>query len=269
MASLLSRLLLQGDAVLIERGILTIKPASGLEVPDWWLANSRQQLLKEIFETINTDAFEYLSYTTGKYGTRRESGLAAQFVSVRTGRSAYAIFNVKLTRERSSYGKKAGTDLPKGHFRVGKRSHFYKFWESTGLPIRRLSDFHDYMGKLKGPLFTGDITKGERIDTGTLKTFTVTAAEIRRAVLDNPPTPDRQRPDTLPTILPDNDSLPAYESRGLQACSATWESKYGNAYTRESEDKRALSTKHTQSEHQSLEEWDAAYDSARPLYLDE
>ena len=52
-----------------------------------------------------------------------------------SGQSVYAVFNADLTRQRNTTTAKAGALLPKGQFRIGKRSHFYKFWMGTGLPF--------------------------------------------------------------------------------------------------------------------------------------
>ncbi len=201
MECLAMKLLSRGDMVCIERGQLAIQPASGKPVPPQWIAEHAPDICRAILTAADLDAFEYVGYTTGHYGKHKASGVTLQFVSVITGENVYAIFNADLTRQRTTAGGKAGAPLPKGQFRVGKRSHFYKFWLSTGIPVRRLSDFHDYMGHLSGILCAGNIV-GDRIDVGTLRPVSLSEAEI--AVLpDTIPTPSRQ---ARPTKKPSNAS---------------------------------------------------------------
>lgn len=106
------------------------------------------------------------------------------------------MFNADLTRQRNTAAAKAGALLPKGQFRIGKRSHFYKFWMGTGLPFpRRLSAMHDYMGKLRSVMLTGLLTD-DRINAGSLVPVSLSTEQFRKAVL-----PDKFR--TISGQLPD------------------------------------------------------------------
>lgn len=108
------------------------------------------------------------------------------------GQSVYAVFTADLTRQRNTATAKTGALLPKGQFRIGKRSHFYKFWMETGLPFpRRLAAMHDYMGKLRSVLVTDD-----RFKVGSLVPVWLTAEQFRAAILpDNIRTISGQAPD--------------------------------------------------------------------------
>jgi hypothetical protein len=232
MDSILQKLLRRGDGVAIERGRLVIRPASGLPIPEQWLIDNRLRLCREVMQAIGVDALEYVGYDTGHYVRSRTGGVAIQFVSVVTGEGAYSIFNADLTRARSAHGKPAGSPLPKGRFRVGKRSAFYKFWLTSGLPIRRLSDFHDYMGNLSEILFIGDMD-GKRICAGTIRPVTLSSAEISALLPDSIPTRARQHPDKAPARLPDKELPPAHAQQGIAPNPTTGATNYGNTVIRE------------------------------------
>lgn len=259
--SVLQKLLRRGDSVAIERGRLVIRPASGLPVPEQWLADNRLRLCREVLELTGLDAFEYVSYDTGHYGKSRAGGVTLHFVSVVTGEVAYTIFNADLTRARSVGGKAAGSPLPKGRFRVGKRSAFYKFWLGTGLPVRRLSDFHDYMGKLGGILFTGSIT-GERISASSLCPITLRSEEIAALLPDIIPTSARHHPDKAPTRVPDKETRQRQQPQGLQPFSTTCVSNHGNTVIRGDGYTVAAPVPNTSPEDQSVDDWLKEYDQA-------
>lgn len=137
---------------------------------------------------IVTD-LQYISYSTGLYGRKNADGVTLQLLCERTGEDYYVIFNADIKRKRNFKDKKAGTLLPKGRFSVGRKSAFYKFWLSTGIPIPpRLSAFNDYMGKLKGLLYMAEIESNNRLDACTLRLMT-----------NNPQTDGKQSPNKLQT----------------------------------------------------------------------
>ncbi len=184
--NLLSRLVARGDAISIERGQLIIMPASSDPVPPNWLAQNRQELTLQILQTVGMDAFHYVSHKSGRYEGGKQPGLTIQLQSVATGADAYAIFNVELTRSRTTKAGNKGDPLPAGQFHPPKGGSLSKFWQSTGLPLRRLAAMHDYMGNLKGILFyasqTADRTDG-RLIASTLQTLSLSASVIHQAVL--------------------------------------------------------------------------------------
>lgn len=196
------QLLSRGDEVCIERGRLEIRPVSRKPVPPDWLQEHSPTLIREILIAIGIDAYEYSSCTTGRYSPRKWPGITLQFSSSVTHADAHAFFNVELTRSRDTKAGKAGTPLPTGHFRVGKGSHFFRFWEATGLLMpKRRSSFHDYLGNLRGILFAADITEGHenRLITRSILPLSVSAAEVCKAFLpDNCQTIARQEPDKQP-----------------------------------------------------------------------
>lgn len=267
MTVVIRKLLSRGDKIGIELGRLFIRPISGMPVPTNWFDEHSPALIREVLTTLGVKAYEYCSYTTGHYGSRKLPGLTLQFQSAVTDEGTYAIFNAELTRSRSTEAGKKGAPLPAGHFRVGKRSHFYRFWQSTGLPEpKRLAALHDYMGNLRGILFMADRTEGHqnRLDAGSLQPLSVPALDVRRAFLpDSLRTVPGQVPGNIQTRFPDKDAAQALAARGLQPKATTCHGGYGKAVISEHGNKEnsssSLSPK--RPEEQTTEEWLADYSS--------
>lgn len=265
MECLVAKLLRRGDAVSIESGQLVIQPASGKPVPSEWIAANTARLCREVLAAVGLDAFEYTDYSTGHYGKSRSAGVTLRFVSVLSGQSVYAVFNADLTRQRNTASAKAGTPLPKGQFRIGKRSHFYKFWLGTGLPFpRRLAAMHDYMGKLRGILLTGALA-GDRIDAGSLAPVGLTVEQFREAILpDNSRTKSGQLPDNSRTRVPDKETATAHDPCGLQENQTTCVANHENKLTRRCEYKAPSNTPiptQRPPQEQTVDEWLADYSS--------
>lgn len=141
------------------------------------------EVCRAVLMAAGLDAFEYVGYKTGHYGKHKAPGLTLRFASVITGETVHAIFNVDMTRQRTTVGGKAGDPLPTGQFRVGERSHFYKFWLGTGLQVPdRMQRFHKCMGKLSGILFDGTLNN-DRFEAHTIRPVSLTAEQVRMAVL--------------------------------------------------------------------------------------
>lgn len=250
-------LLARGDEVAVEQGRLAISPASKRQPPAEWLALHERNLIAQTARLAKVSAFEYLSYSVGQYGPSRAGGVTLQFQCITTAQPLFAIFNADTKRARSTRHGKAGSPLPAGQFRVGRRSAFYQFWASTGLPIRRLSDFNDYMGKLGGFVFTGELSQGERLNASTLRPLAVTSGELATlarsasAPPDNNPTNHRQAPDNSPTSLPDKESPNSQQSRYIQPISTTGEINYGKTVIRQ----RGRAGRTIIPEEQSIDEW--------------
>ncbi|UVJ44298.1 hypothetical protein NVV94_01395 [Pseudomonas sp. LS1212] len=261
------KLLNRGVEISIERGKLVISPSSGKPVPqDWWDKHS-PALLREILVTLGMDAYEYGGYSTGLYGPHKAAGVTIQLPSFVGGLNTHAIFNAELNRDRSTKAGKKGTPLPMGHFRIGKRSHLYRFWQSTGLPPpKRLSSLHDYLGNLRGILFTADIVadRKNRLDAGSLRPLSITAVEVRKAFSpDNGRTTAGQATDNCRTKAPDKNSAPAQQNRGFQAKQTACTENHGNTVISTCEytvDSEPVDSRKTPQE-QTGEEWLADYSS--------
>lgn len=255
------KLLIRGDEISIERGRLVISPSSRKQVPPEWLQKHSSALLREILVTLGLDAYEYGGYSTGWYDHHKAPGVTLQLPSFVEGLDTHAIFNAKLTRERTTKAGAKGSPLPKGHFRIGERSHLYRFWQSTGLPTpKRLSSLHDYLGNLRGILFTADKVDGRknRLDAGSLRPLSITAAEVRRAFQpDNGRTTAGQATDNSRTEVPDKNSAQAQQNRGIQEKPTAGAENHGNTVISTCGYTAVRSPVHSRKrpEEQTTEEW--------------
>lgn len=227
-ASLLHWMLARRDRISIERGRLVIQPASGQPVPANWQAKHYPALIQQILSATEQDAYLYCSYGTGRYGQQKCEGLTMKFQSVTTRQEFHVLFNVMLTRARTTSKGAEGEPLPKGQFRIGENHQFYHCWQSTDLEMpRRLSAMHDYMGNLRGILFSASLTKNRadnRLDARTLVALNIPASVILQAALpDNSRTTRGQGPDNFRTRAPDKETAQGQQSRGMQAFSGTCE----------------------------------------------
>lgn len=264
--------LLNRGEMSIERGRLVIRSFSGKPVPQDWLTKHSSAFVGEILAALAIEAYEYGEYSTGLYGRTKAAGVTLQLQPFEGGTHAYAIFNADLTRDRTTKAGVKGSSLPKGHFRIGKGSHLYRLWQSTGLPFpKRLSALHDYLGNLRGILFTAEHVPGRnnRLNAGTLRPLNIGPDQVRKAFLSNTlRTTAGQLADNWRTNTPDKESARGQERQGpqgiLTACGVrhgtTVISTCGNT---ELEVPRYL---RTALEEQSAEDWLACYCSpARDL----
>lgn len=217
----------------IKNGRLKIKSANGNRAPKSWLKQYREHLTREVLEVMAIDGFVYERHTTGYYVECKGSGVTLQFINLLTGNGAYVIFNADLKRSRNTKQGNKGDLLPNGHFRVGRQSKFFRFWQSTNLAEpRRLSSFHDYMGKLRSLVFTAEIGHKNRIKKDSISLLTIPGWQIRAAfeikqLMDKPQTTSRQSSDNYRTRLPDKESQQTDIQKEFQPIPATGESKCG------------------------------------------
>lgn len=259
--TLLARLLERGDVVEVNRGRLTVIPASGGTADVDWLDRHERQLIIEAALAAGVEPLEYLSYTVGNYGPSKYGGVSLQFRNLADGSERYTIFNAETRRSRSTAHGNKGSPLPRGQFRVTKRFKFYGFWLSTGLPIpRRLSAFHDYMGNLKSLVFTSSGAIGERL--GDPLPLTLSYATLARLVNNGLQNTHRtnhgQTFDNFRTSLPDKESPALQQQCGPKEYQSTGVNKHGNMVKRD----HGYTGTSISPEDQTNEEWLAAYDSA-------
>lgn len=174
MPGLIDSLLARGDYVAIEQGRLVITPSSGKPVPADWLRRNEAGLVKEIAAAFPGNVFQYQGYSTGRYGAHKAPGVLLKYIDVENGQVGGVIFNAELTRERSTKSGKAGDNLPKGQFRVSANYAFPRYWIKLGLTLpRRLSEFHECMGKLKAVYVTAATDSKGDIEKATLAPLTI------------------------------------------------------------------------------------------------
>lgn len=243
----------------IEIGKLVIKPRSGKLIPEEWLDKNSESVIREVLEVTKVDAYRYLSFSTGQYlvsGNRRAGGVALQFASIVTGESIHTVFNCELNRSRQGKkGQAVGTALPRGQFRVGKRSHFYRFWLATKLQMpNRLGKFYKHMGNLKLIIFTNPKNKAN------LKPVSISNKEIIAALRDKVGTIEGQLGDKVGTKIRDNKLPKSHAVKGIQPFQSACESSHGNKVISRHGNKPEGS-ENKSPEEQSHAEWWKDYDN--------
>lgn len=233
---LLMKLLQRGDRLSVESGRLKLVPQSGKQaIADKWLADNHDPLLSAILEATGRQVFRFTGHTTGCYGRHRSPGVTLQFVDLTTGEKAYCIFNAELHRKRNTQHGAEGSMLPKGQFHPPKGGEFVAFWKRCGLALpRRLSAFHDYVGKLKQILIVGEMNEKGKLINGTVGPLEISHAELLKAsgvrlnLPDNCRTTSGQFPDNFRTRFPDKETLEAKCLQGIWPDSGTCAKHYGN-----------------------------------------
>jgi len=246
--SLLSKLLERGDQIAIVDGELIIEPVSKKEVSEEWLIKNKNRLIREILELTEIDGYIYNSYTTGSYSVGNgilKDGITLVFENLLTCDNIRVIYNVLLKRKRNTNCGKAGAQLPNGHFRVKSGYTFCKWWKSLGIPLpRRLSSFHDYMGKLKDLVFACELDAStSRVANKMIPLLTITHDQLLTQLItplnptDNPRTTYGQPSDNCQTTITDKEFPLPQPHQGLGSnqitCPTKCElSKQGNTDTR-------------------------------------
>lgn len=260
---LIKQLLARGDQIAIEKGKLTIIPASGKVIPEKWKQENYENILSEILNKTEYLAIKYTSHSVGIYAvgdSKLEGGLTLDLVDIETGARYFTIFNVLRYRDRNTKHGKAGTPLPNGQFRMkesrGKRG-FKDFWLSTGLELtkRRESAIYDYMGHLKQFVLTGEFhaSQKDKIIASTLKPLSISHDEILKAFPINAPqkrTKYREAPDKAPIKLPDKDAPQNPIKPNFQTSSITCDIHY-----EQSKQGKTDNTYSKAPEEQSIDEW--------------
>lgn len=254
----LSGLLARGDVVAVDHGRLTITPASGLPVPSAWLRQHERPLLSEAGGLAGVLALEYQHYSVGNYSEHRAGGITLQFRCLVSGQEYFAIFNAGTKRDRATrYGKK-GDALPKGQFRVGKGSAFYRFWRSTRLPYQSLSNLHQRMGSLGSLIFTASPDIGERLNKATLQPLTLTAEHLGKLASNTQGICKQATSNTQATIA-SKETPQSQQPRAFRAEATTGDAGHGKTVNQV----KGHTGNSLPPELQTNEEWLADYDAAR------
>jgi hypothetical protein len=203
------------------------------------------------------NSLRFDSYTTGIYGQHRAGGVTLQFICETTGNNYYVIFNADLKRKRSTKKHKVGAPLPSGRFSVGRRSLFYKFWVSTGLPVpSRLSAFNDRMGKLKAFVFSANISKGKRLDAKSMRPLLNDQSSVV-PLANNIQTNVQQFSNKIQARIANNDSILELKNTGFQENQTTCLNNYGISKQGTTDTRAPLSpvTTTEQAREQTNQEW--------------
>lgn len=263
MVSLLKRLIEKGDCVSVENGKLCILPASGKLVPEVWYGQNSSRLALDLAGILNQPVLLYDGHCAGRFEAGKYPGLSIFLKCASTGTRMYSIFNVEMNRARTTkYGAK-GTPLPRGSFRVGKRSSLMKLWEALKMTLPpRCSSIHDYIGNLKYRLFTYEVRKGNKISSTELVPLNVMPLEILEALNklpDKGPAISIQNQDRCQTILPYKEPRGADRNKGVQENFSTCPGNYEKSNQKEVYNSLNTITPREPVQNQSNEEWLADY----------
>jgi len=250
----------------MEAGRLVIKPKSKAEVPSDWLQSNHDGIVSDIADLTGVCAFRYTSFNTGKYDRHKAAGINLRFDNLINGTDAYVIFNVDLTRQRTTKQGMKGEPLPGKRFTVGGKSKFHTFWNNSGLkePDKR-TKYSSYMGKLKSIIFTGVYDKGDlkrtRLDKDSLLSLAVSHHELLSLIKNKPCTTDEQGVNNTCTTSMNKEIGASQQPRGLQPDSATGENKYGNKVIRKEVIGKPKNVSDTPLD-QTVDEWLMDYEEA-------
>jgi hypothetical protein len=268
-ASLLTKLIEKGDIVSIKQGRLEIKPHSQKEVPSDWFSKNRLGITYTIAKLLNLNIYQYISYSTGRYGSKKSEGITLQLSNIVTGEEAHVIFNAELNRARASKHHQAGSPLPKGQFRVSKKFLFYKFWLATELSLPpRLSSFHDYMGNLKEIFFVPEIDYKGKISIKLIPLCDVTYEQVQSALVkvspDNLQTNAMQHPYNNHTNTPYKGLTESFINQVVENKLSTGEVNYGLSHQGSAVISNPLTivSKVNKPQDQTNDEWLSDWDKA-------
>jgi len=233
-----------------------------------WFDKHKSSFIQSIVNKLQPNLYVYVGYSTGRYKKQKFPGITLSFINLLTGGSGYIIFNACLDRKRTTKHGEQGSALPKDHFSIAKRSSFYKFWLKTKLDVpRRLSSFHDYMGKLKGLIFMFEIKKKEQLDKKSFALLSLEHEELNKLIFsDNIPTTFGQTPDNSQTKSSDKIIKLAHNNKGFQASQTTGQNNCELSYQGSGDIRDSIySVKSTISNNdQTNEEWLNDYNQYKP-----
>jgi len=220
-------ILAKGHHVAIEQGCFVVRSVSSDPVPDDFIPKNQANFYNEISVVLGKSILQYQSYSAGRYGAKGYEGVSLNYADVNTGQMYSVWFNAELTRLRTTTHGKQGAKLPKGQFRVTNKFAFTYYWLKLGLPLpKKLSTFHECMGKLKTVLILAQVTSKNRIQKETIKPFSISYDELVSAFSvakfsDKAPTTFRQASDNNPTSTTDKKPAQTQVPQSLQANTST------------------------------------------------
>jgi hypothetical protein len=269
-ATTLEGLHLLGYRVEIVLGRLRVTSRDGSELQAVAMAEVEKPLVNDLLHLCGRTAFVYEGYSVGFYGQARASGLNMIFCAIENDDRVHSIFNVDLTRQRKSKLGRKGSRLPAGHFRVGIRSNFVKFWKMTGLATPKSgASYHDYMGNLKrGLMFEFSGVEFGRVQNPDIQLLQISEHDIQTALTAkySSHTNNGYDPDNSQTKCPDGKLSPDRTGQGLQPYQTTAPRHYETSQQdRKITSHQTPDPRSTRVEDQSAEEWLTQYNNHRPL----
>ena len=243
----------EGITVGIDKGHFSIESVNG--IPNEWLDKYRIDLQQQIVTLMGVNAFVYQSFNVGEYKTKSgglSGGVTLQFTNIINDSNAYAVFNARV---RGVRGAKKGVRYSGDKFNPPLRGGFIKLWRSTGLKTPdSTTSYYDYMGNLKGLLFTGDYAerKSEKLVASTIRPLTITHQEIIEALTYSGHITHTYQPHNSHITLPHKGGRESLGIKGLEQDLTTGGFNYGNEVIREYDNKGVIN--------QSVDDWLKCYE---------
>ncbi len=132
--------------------------------------NQRDRLVGEIARLMSLDLYQFRYHTTGKYGGFLGGGITLHFESILSRVAHYAVFNVDVTKAKSSKAGNAGSKRPKGQFTPKAGGAFSRFWRRLLLPQpARPSTMHKKMHLLKHLVLAAEPLDESKLDKNSIK----------------------------------------------------------------------------------------------------
>ncbi|MEQ9009244.1 MAG: hypothetical protein RLP12_15280, partial [Ekhidna sp.] len=238
-------------------------------------------LIDQILKLVDKEAFTYQSYSTSRDPKRSDGTLTIQFNSLNRSEGVFASFNVSLTRVRASKHGAKGSRYPKGQFNPYKGGSFVGFWKRAGLPIPgggRYSKIHEYMGNLKGIIYSADVgaseksAKSNKVSNCSLQPLEVSAESIIEALNNvrlahKTRTTNAQDTNNLRTKTTHKKNELAHTDTNLQTDSGAGENHHGNKVKGVKVNSNPIDTNvyPINPIDQTNEQWVAEFDSAKAL----
>ncbi|NVK02440.1 MAG: hypothetical protein HWE12_12920 [Oceanospirillaceae bacterium] len=195
-----------------------------------WASKNQRDIVRDVLKKLEVEALIYTGYGSGLQDQKLE-GVHLQFESINGPHlSYYCIYNAYVRYER---GPKKGSVLPKGQFKVGRKSEFRKFWYRLDLSEPRgRAGYCKSMGQLKHLYFCADIDSGEKIEKRTLQGLNIPYEKICEAyqyptVEDKFDTREGQSRNNSGTAIMHNESDQRQEWRAVQGSRSTGDGTYG------------------------------------------
>ena len=129
---------------------------------------------------LEVNALRYVDFSVGNFNSGRAAGVRIVFEHCLSGAPTRVFFNAGLTRARSTATGKKGARLPGRQFRPKRGSKFIQFWLRTGLAEPRyMSEYHEYLGRLKSMIMTGTCDGDGKIEKDTLRPLSITPDQVQ------------------------------------------------------------------------------------------
>ena len=250
-------------------GQLSVQRPDGSAVPKKELKNHRHELLRQIASRCNLRLFTYDSYDTGRFSGGAYAGVRLTFLDLKTGEPHSVFYNARLTRDRSTRHGRKGSPLPKGQFRVDRKSKLIRLWLRLHLPLpSKLSTMHERMGKLKSIIVFASLDSNQKLDKDSIIAANICAQHIQQG---SPPTANHstippQMTDTFRTRVSDKHQPEDTARREAQRFSTTGKDNHVLSNQEDTNIRylRPENKRPTDPTEQSIEEWLADYDRQKP-----